>query len=51
MKIIIGCIINGIITSGIVLLSGVQSNSHEFWGILGLCSLMAINSAMTIGDE
>lgn len=51
MKRIIGCIINGIIGSGIVLLSGVQSNSLEFWGILGLCGLMIINSAMTIGDE
>lgn len=51
MKSIIGCIINGIIASGIVLLSGVQINSREFWGILGLCSLMVINSAMMIGDE
>ena len=51
MKSIIGCIINGIIDSGIVFLSGVQSNSPEFWGLFGLCCLMAINSAMTIGDE
>lgn len=51
MKSIIGCIINGIIASGIVFLSGVQSNSLKFWGILGLCSLIAINSTMTIGDE
>ena len=48
MKRIIGCIINGIIGSGIVLLSGVQSNSPEFWGLFGLCCLMVINSAMTI---
>lgn len=51
MKSLIGCIINGVIISGIVFLSGVQSNSPEFWGILGLCGLMVINSAMTIGDE
>ena len=51
MKSIIGCIINGIIASGIVLLSGLHSNSHEFWGVLGLCSVMVINSVMTIGDE
>lgn len=51
MKSIIGCIINGIIASGIVFLSGFQSNSPEFWGLFGLCCLMAINSAMTIGDE
>ncbi len=31
MKRLIGGIINGIIGSGIVLLSGVQSNSLEFW--------------------
>lgn len=48
MKSIIGCIINGIIVSGIVFLSGVQSNSPEFWGLFGLCCLMVINSAMTI---
>ena len=30
MKILIGCITNGIIGSGIALLSGVQSNSLEF---------------------
>ena len=51
MKSIIGCIINGIIASGIVLVSEVQINSHEFWGILGLCGLMIINSTMTIGDR
>lgn len=51
MKSLIGCIINGVIISGIVFLSGVQSNSPEFWEILVLCGLMVINSAMTIGDE
>lgn len=51
MKSIIGCIINGVIASGMVLLSGVQSNSPEFWGLFGLCFLMIITSATMIGGE
>lgn len=51
MKSVVGCVTNGIIAAGIVLLSGVQGNSPEFWRILGLCCLMMINSAVMMGEE